>query len=136
MITVAAHQGRLIEVRFAAQITPEDMKGMRSALGLQVVRIAVPVLFAADVRTCEPLAPEILPMVVGLMRSDNRSTLRSGVLFRPGSPLAAQLNSALGEPMKGARKACFSTAELLDWLREVATPAELAQARVFLAEIK
>jgi hypothetical protein len=66
------------------------------------------------------------------MRSDNRSTLKSGVLFQAGTALAAQLNTALGAPMTGVRKACFSTGELLGWLRDVTSKEELDRARVFL----
>jgi len=133
MITVASTVGRIIEVRFAGDLTPDEMKDMRTPLSQAVVRIGVDVIFVVDFRTCGALSTDVTPMMLGLMRSDNRKVFRSAHLFAPGSKILDQMKVSIAEAANANRRAFQSTTALTQWLSEVITPEELARTRAFFA---
>ena len=136
MITVESKVGRVIEVRFAEVLTPKEMQDMRTPLSAAVVRIGVDVIFVVDFRTCGALSTDVLPMMLGLMRSDNRKIQKSAHLFESGSAVAEQMKSAIATAGNASRRMVFSVSELTDWLSDIATPQELDTTKAFFAQVE
>lgn len=133
MITVESSVGRVIEVRFAGELTPTEMKDMRSPLSAAVVKIGVDVIFAVDFRTCGAMSTEVVPMMLGLMRSDNRKILKSAHLFAAGSAVAEQMKHSIADAQNPRRRAFFELEALASWLGDTATAEELQRVRALLA---
>jgi hypothetical protein len=133
MITVECRMGRVIEVCFSATLTPVEMKDMRTPLSAAVVRVGVDVIFAVDFRPCGPLDPDVLPMMLGLMRSDNRKILRSVHLFDASTVIAEQMKTAIAEAANPQRRAFFDLPALEKWLSGAATADEMAAVHNFFS---
>jgi hypothetical protein len=125
---------RLLQIRFEGDVSETDIKEFRSRLLQLVVRIGKPVVSCVDSRACGPLIGEAKLMIVGLMRSDNRSLERSAVVLRAGAAVTEELQRAVDEARSPSRRAFTEPQRAVAWLTPVLSPDELAELQHFLAE--
>jgi len=131
--SIESKVGRLVELRFEGDVSETEIKAFRSRMLEIVVRLGKPAVFCVDSRDCGPLVGEAGLMIVGLMRSDNRSLERSAVVLRPGSPVSDQLEKAISEAKNAYRRTFHEPVAAIAWLRPILESAEIEELTRFLA---
>jgi hypothetical protein len=131
--------GRLLEVRIAAGYrTVEDVDQLFDALEVEVKKLLPGQrhVTVADWTHCPVMTPMAASRLGERMAATNSHTERSAVLAVPDLPIAVvQFLRLIREAALPDRRLFFSSTELIGWLGEVLTPAELARARQFFAEL-
>jgi hypothetical protein len=136
MITVARRVGRLVEARFAHEMSVADVKAFSTSLAQIVVEAGTRLVFAVDFRDCAPFDSTIEAMFLGQIRSDNWAIERSSFLFRPGTAVGATMEKLIALGKNPARKAFGTVDSLVEWLHPVVNAEELKRVKAFFAEME
>lgn len=129
--------GRLITTRLFA--LPSRAAAVEFAERFTEVTARVPgvVMICADYRPITIFSPEVADVLLSLMAAHNSRVERSAILAMPEhathSLQTARLAKSSGHQM---RRRFTSDVEMLSWLGEALTPAELQRARAFLDELR
>jgi hypothetical protein len=134
MITYELYVGRLVEVRFEASISEEDVSHLvrrAKALAPEMTALAV---FCVDVTRCRVLSGQIADAVTKVMRRSNPRIERLGFLLPPeGAVARLQVDRMIRETMHPEMRSFREAGRLLGWLGEVLDPDERARLAEFLA---
>src|SRR5262245_26779067 len=130
--------GRLLEIRAdAGYRTRADVDALFDVLEKEVAKLprGERHVTVVDWRRCPVMAPEAAERIAARISDTNQSTLRSAALARPDAPVAVlQFLRVIREAGFPDRKLFFNEAELVDWLKQVLSPAETRRLRDFLEE--
>ncbi len=133
--TAEVHVGRLLEIRaLAGYRSVADVDALFGALiqakkGLPYDRYVL----ITDWRRCPVMASEAAQRLIRAMTQNNPSVERSAALTSTKAPTAMmQFTRLVRETNSDARRLFTSSEELLAWVRDVLSPAEMARARFFL----
>jgi hypothetical protein len=135
MYKVEHRVGRLFEARVFALATPTDVDLYTGEFTPQLLgSVSKPVL-CADHRPVHIYTPKIADMLVELFKTMNARWDRVAILVAPSNAtLALQLQRIVRESGNPARRVFFEPPQVIDFLQEVLTPAELARLTSFLSE--
>jgi hypothetical protein len=135
MMTAQMRVGRLGEVRFAPPFAPgetdalaQSIRGLFTALGPRLI------IFCCDLRPVQVFPPDVSDRLIEIMRSDNPKVERNGILIGESSVVGLQLERMVRDAGNPGRRVFRKLPQLLTWLGDVLTPAELQRVRDFLAE--
>ena len=136
--TAEIRVGRLLEVRATAGYrTASDVDLLFDTLGREMrkVQSGVRVLTVVDWRFCPLMSPEGAQRIGQRIAANNERTERSAALVSRDAPLSVlQFLRVIREADLPDRKLFFSQIELVQYLAELLSPAELARMHAFLAE--
>ena len=128
--------GRLVEVRPERLQSVDAVKSIGAAIGTLMRELGgAEAIFCVDWRRLSVLAPEVASALAELMKGGNSRTLRSAALIGARATFGLQMERVIREANNPSRRAFRDPAEMLEWLSEIATPAERTRARDFLASI-
>jgi hypothetical protein len=133
MITVGSEVGRLVEIRAAAPLTPEDVLTLMREVQRWLDTIGQRSLNIVDLRQMGLADPLLIDRVVAFMRAENPRVERSAFLMaESGAMQAMQLERMLKQAGAPSRRLFKAAADAEAWLGELLTPAEKARLRAFL----
>jgi hypothetical protein len=124
--------GRLIEVRIASPIEPQEVVDFKATLGGILGKMSGRVLIAVDLLRANVFGPEVATGFGAIMRSDNPRVERSALLVGEGALFSMQIERLVREAENPARRTFRSDVAMAKWLGEVATPPELERLQRFL----
>lgn len=139
MVVVQSNIGRLIEVRLVSPVTLEDVAALGAALKKEMDRALrrqsqTRAVVVTDLRALALLSPPLFTALTELMRSNNALCERSAQLVLPTAVGGLQVDRAVREVNHTGRRNFDAVPQLLAYVGEVLTPAELQRAADFLAE--
>ena len=133
MFSSKNHVGKLVEMRIAPPITPQQVLELRDS-HLQVVgAIAGDFAIAVDLRRASVFPQQISDQLIAMMSQLNPRVLRSALLVNESAVLGMQVERAIEEAGLANRRAFRRAADLEAWLAEVLDAAELRRLQEFLA---
>jgi hypothetical protein len=125
----------LIEIRLEWLGSVNDVFAIERALGQAFVQAGPSSVICADWRGIEVFPPEVGDALLEVLRRDNRRIERSALLLSPANAIFnLQVERLLREAENPSRRAFRSVEQLLTWLSEVLSPAELESARALFVE--
>lgn len=131
--------GRLLEIRATSGYrTAPDVDLLFDALERETLKLpsGVRVVTAVDWRFCPLMSPEAAQRIGERIARINDRTERSAALARRDAPLPVlQFLRVIREADHPDRRLFFSQVELVQYLTELLSAAELARLHAFLAEI-
>ena len=130
---IAEYQvGRLVETRGSGPLTSEEFSVFRSSFQQKMVLAGGRVIALGDLRAMDELAPDVAPMVLGMLRADNVRIERAAHLVTADSPFARQYDRIIGATGNPLRRMFTSAPAVLTWLAPVLTPEEVARLKKIL----
>lgn len=130
MFDIQNRVGRFVEVRAGGELDFEELKRFRSEFTALLVKTTGPLVICVDWRQVTRIDEEVLPLLVGIMRSDNPRLLRAAHLT--SEPNAAQVAQVTDASKNLEHRRCFDApVPLVKWVEEVLEPEESAAARRF-----
>ena len=129
---VECRVGRLVEVRPEKLQSIAAVKAIGAAIGRVMRELGTEALFCVDWRRLRVLAPEVATALAELLKGGNSRTLRSAALIDGRATFGLQMERVIREANNPSRRAFRDPVEMVEWLGELATPAESARARDFL----
>lgn len=138
MNTAKVSVGRLLEIRAdAGYRTAADVDALFEAIHQQLRALPPEArhVTVVDWRRCPLMSPEAAQRIASSMSETNARTERSAALASQSAPVAVlQFLRVIREAGLPDRKLFFDEAELVSWLSEVLSPAEMRRLRTFLNE--
>lgn len=129
MFQIQQHVGRLVEVTAGGILALDELKRFRTEFAALLARTQGLLVICVDWRRTERIEDDVLPLLIGVMRSDNPRLERAAHL--PSKAIEAQV-ARMAEASKNQQRRAFDTAEaLVAWTSEVLTLDETAQLRRF-----
>jgi len=119
MIEFKPIHGRLASIRFENPITTEEVEGLLSQIISFIGSMHENGVFVVDGKSVDLLAPEIADALIELMRSDNPSIERTGILINESATFGMQVDRMLREAGNPARRSFRNAHQLITWLNEV-----------------
>lgn len=136
MNTAKVRVGRLLEIRAdAGYRTAADVDALFQAIHQQLGALPPEArhVTVVDWRRCPLMSPEAAQRIASSMSETNARTERSAALASQNAPVAVlQFLRVIREAGLPDRKLFFDEAELVTWLSEVLSPAEMQRLRAFL----
>jgi hypothetical protein len=134
MITVQNVVGRLVEARFVAPLSDEELTRFAEERGRTVQKVASDRVVCIDATRVSVLPPEQSEQLLTLLRRPSPGLLRSAFwLPSTRAVVALQFERLIREAHVTAR--AFTDRRLLeDWLGEILTAVEKTRLRQFLDE--
>jgi len=130
MFQIRQHVGRLVEVTAGGVLAIDELKQFRTEFAALLARTQGLLVIVVDWRKTERIEDDVLPLLIGVMRSDNPRLERAAHL--PSRAIEAQV-ARMAEASKNQQRRAFdSPAALLAWVSEVLTADEGAQLRRFV----
>jgi hypothetical protein len=130
MFQIQHRVGRLVEVSAGGTLALDETKRFRTEFAQLLAHTQGLLVICVDWRQAERIEDDALPLLVGVMRSDNPRLERAAHL--PSPTIADQVRT-LAQASKNTQRRAFDRPEaLLDWVNEVLTPEESARLRAFL----
>lgn len=137
MWTIEQRVGRLVEVQVVSPILLPELKGFGQRIGEIAARLARQgqrMLTCTDLAAANVLPPDVSEWFIRLMQQDNPVLERGAFLIGTSAVFALQLERMFKQSSSHTRRIFREPWPLLDWLGELATPAERDRLRRFLAE--
>jgi hypothetical protein len=135
MITIQNRVGRLVEARFAAPLTDEEIASFAEGRERTVRAVATDRVVCMDATRMSVLPPEQSERLLAVLRQPSPGLLRSAVLLPPTRGVVAlQLERIIRESKLAGARSFVERSALEQWLGEVLTPDEAARLRAFLDE--
>jgi hypothetical protein len=130
MFQIQHRVGRLVEVSAGGRLALDEMKRFRTEFAQLLARTQGLLVICVDWRQAERIEDDALPLLVGVMRSDNPRLERAAHL--PSPSIEAQVTMLALASMFSQRRAFYRPEALLDWVDEVLSPEESGRLRAFL----
>ncbi len=136
MFTFEMKVGRLVETRIAGTLDADGLRDLVSAMLKLVPRLPPDgrVISITDLRQARPLPVEVAEQMILLLKGAAVRTEREAALVGGNRVLAMQLERLQKEIGNDGRHVFTDEEPALDFLRPLATAAELARARKFLLD--
>jgi len=133
MITVQNVTGRLVETRFSAPMSNEELDRFAHDRGRAVQEVATDRVVCIDARRISVLPPEQSEGLIEVLRRPSPGLLRSAFLLPSTRAVVALQFERLIRESKTTNARSFTDREAVErWLGEVLTPSEATRLRVFL----
>jgi hypothetical protein len=136
--TAVVRTGRLLEVRAdAGYRNAAEVDSLFDEIDRQLAKLPPDVrhVTVADWRRCPLMAPEAAQRIGQRIANTNAHTERSAALANSESPVAVlQFVRLIRDAGLPDRKLFFDRNELVDWLSDVLTDAEIQRLKDFLDE--
>jgi hypothetical protein len=127
--------GQLLEIRVASPFTLEDAGALFKQIYRTMPKDRGKSRVIADLRGLRIVDPQIIDMVVGMMRIDNPMVERNAFLLPDsGALVLIQSERMLKELGAESRRAFRNRTDAEKWLGEVLSPEEKLRMRRFLDE--
>jgi hypothetical protein len=135
MITIQHRVGRLVETRFAAPLTDEEIATFADGRGRALRAVASDRVVCIDATRMSVLPPDQSERLLAVLRQPSPGLLRSAFLLPPSRGVVAlQFERIIRESKQLAARSFVDRAQLEEWLGEVLTTDEVARLRGFLDE--
>ena len=135
MITIQHRVGRLVETRFAAPLSDQEIASFAEGRGRTVQKVATDRVVCIDATRMSVLPPEQSERLLAVLRSPSPGLLRSAFLLPAARGVVAlQLERIIRESRLPSARSFVDRGALEEWLGEVLTGEEAARLRVFLDE--
>jgi hypothetical protein len=135
MIAVANHTGRLIELCVESPVSRQDTEGLGAELRRVLPAQPAKVVIAADMAMARTLPPAVVDDLIAIMRSDNPSIERSGLLVPDDAAVFGMQVERMIKDAGIASRRVFRDALLWQtWLAELLSPAEARRLHQFALE--
>ncbi|MEM1205293.1 MAG: hypothetical protein AAGN66_18840 [Acidobacteriota bacterium] len=128
--------GRLVELRIASPVTPEEIVDLQRTHLAVLGQIQGDYVIVTDLRRATVFPQEISERFITLMAQVTPRLLRSAILISGSAVLGLQAERAIEEAGNLRRRSFRSTKELTTWLGEVLTDDEAIRLRTFLAAVE
>ncbi len=136
--TANVRVGRLLEIRAdAGYRTRDEVDALFDMMEREVGKLPPNQrhITVVDWRRCPVMAPEAAERIAARIAATNATTERSAALAKQDAPVAVlQFVRVIREAGLPDRKLFFEERELIAWLGETLTDAELGRLRDFLSE--
>jgi hypothetical protein len=136
--TAKIQVGRLLEIRAdAGYRTRGDVDALFDMMERELGKLSGNQrhVTVVDWRRCPVMAPEAAEHIATRIAATNATTERSAALAKQDAPVAVlQFVRVIREARLPDRKLFFEERELIGWLKETLTGAELVRLRAFLSE--
>lgn len=135
MITIENRVGRLVETRFAAPLSDEEIASFAEGRGRTIRTVAQNRVVCIDATRMSVLPPEQSERLLGVLRRPSPGLLRSAFLLPPSRGVVAlQFERIIRESALVAARSFVDRPALETWLGEVLTAEEASRLRAFLDE--
>jgi hypothetical protein len=136
MITLEGPVGRLVEIRFEAPVTVEDVENLVVASQLHAAKIRKRLVSCVDMLRLQVLAPPVADRIAKMLRQRGGAIDRTACLLpREAATLALQIERLHRDAGNPGRRAFRDAAAVETWLGEVLDEAERARLSAFLEEV-
>jgi hypothetical protein len=137
--TARVRVGRLLEIRAdAGYRTAADVDTLFDMLESELAKVQPPGerhVAVVDWRRCPVMSPEAAERIGARIAGMNARTERSAALARSDAPVAVlQFLRVIRAAGLSDRKLFFNEVELVEWLKDILTPAENQRLSEFLVE--
>jgi hypothetical protein len=132
-IELAVRVGRLIETRLRRSLTLADVSGVIEQANAIYAAPVDKFLSVVDLRVGRVQDDAIVQPLLQLFKSVNERVERVGFLVGADSLLAVQVESVIVNARHPGRRVFRDPQSLIDYLAEVATPAEVQRLKEFLS---
>jgi hypothetical protein len=136
MFTFEMKVGRLVETRIVGALGMEELRDLFSAMLTLVPRLPPDgkVLSLTDLRAARAMPVDAAEHMVLMLKGSSSRLEREAILLGTDRVAAMQMARMEKETAFPGRRICRDENEALEWLRPLATPAELTRARKFLTD--
>jgi hypothetical protein len=136
MFTLEMKVGRLVETRLIGTVGMDELRDVFSAMLGLVPRLPPDgkVLSLTDLRAARAMPIEAAAHMVQILKGSASRLEREAVLLGTDRVAAMQMARMEKETSFAGRRLFSDENQALEWLRPLATPAELARARKFLTD--
>lgn len=136
MTSCTLNAGRLLEVRLAGSLrTAAEVDAFFDAIGRELGKLPVTrrVVIAADWRGCQLMSSEASEHArLRLSRNNPRVERSAALALRRSAVSVMQFMRVLRESQHPARRLFHDPEQMINWLAEVLTPAEILRVREFI----
>jgi hypothetical protein len=133
MITIENRVGRLVETRFAAPLSDEEIASFAEGRGRTVRTVAQNRIVCIDATRMSVLPPEQSDRLLAVLRRPSPGLLRSAFLLPPSRGVVAlQFERIIRESALVSARSFVDRPTLEKWLGEVLTAEEATRLRAFL----
>jgi hypothetical protein len=132
-IELAVRVGRLIETRLRRSLTLADVSGVIEQANAIYAAPVDKFLSVVDLRVGRVQDDAVVQPLLQLFKSVNERVERVGFLVGSDSLLAVQVESVIVNARHPGRRVFRDPQSLIDYLAEVATPAEVQRLKEFLS---
>lgn len=131
MIVAEHHAGRIVEAHSTGEITYADFLSFRSSFQEKFAKIGMGQkgIVVGDLRGTHELAPDVAPVVLGMLRADNARVERAAHLVTAASAFHEQYQSIVERTHNPSRQVFTEPRALVAWLQPLVTAEELARLK-------
>jgi hypothetical protein len=133
MHNVENKTGRLVEVRLASPLTPDEVQQFARELQAIIGRIPSKYIGVVDLREAHVFPPAVADALIQLLSAASPRVERTAMLIGESATFALQVERVIRSASNENRRAFRNPAELKSWLDEVATAEERLALKQFLA---
>lgn len=125
--------GRLVEVRLASPLTPEEVQQFARELQAVIGRIRSKYIGVVDLREAHVFPPAVADALIQLLSAASTRVERTAMLIGESATFALQVERVIRSASSENRRAFRNPDELKTWLDDVATADERLRLKQFLA---
>lgn len=126
------HVGRLVEVKLASPITPDEVQEfVRELVGI-MGRIPGKYVGVVDLLDAHVFAPAVTETLIQLLSGAAARVERTAFLINESAIFALQVERIIRSSNNDNRRAFRQSDELVTWLAEVLTPEERVRLKTFM----
>ena len=133
MFSYESHVGRLVEIRFGATLSLEDVRSVQEAATANLARRLGSVVSCVDMRYLNILRPDVADALVLMLKRSNPRVERTACLLPSASAtLALQIERMHRDAGGSGRQTFRQAVDIVAWLGEVLDGRERDRLRMFL----